>query len=281
MPDEPVGGADNQGSAGSTGASGSDAGGQQSAGGGLMGLITDTTLHGEKSLQNIKDVNALAKGYVEAQKMVGGSIRMPKPEASKEEWDAFHEKMGRPKKPEDYQIKRPAMHPHASYDEGMEAEFKQVAHKIGLTPRQAQELIDWQAGTVNQRTEGSIQKLDQTVQELRKEWGSNFERNVTLSRRAVQDFAGPEVAKILDSTGLGNHPAVIRFFSELGSILAEDGIIEGNVAGVMGPEEAQKKIAEIMNNPEDLYHAKHAQKPGHAERVKEIEGLFQIAYRGK
>jgi hypothetical protein len=48
--------------------------------------------------------------------------------------------------------------------------------------------------------------------------------------------------------------------------------------GSVTPDEAKTQIAEINRNPEDLYHAKFAGKPGHAERVIEVEGLYQIAY---
>jgi hypothetical protein len=33
-----------------------------------------------------------------------------------------------------------------------------------------------------------------------------------------------------------------------------------------------------MANPEDLYHAKFAGKPGHKERVEEVAKLYAIAY---
>jgi hypothetical protein len=52
---------------------------------------------------------------------------------------------------------------------------------------------------------------------------------------------------------------------------------ESNTGGVT-PEEAKTKIAEITRNPEDLYHAKFQGKPGHDERVAEVERLYQVAY---
>jgi len=59
-----------------------------------------TELQSEKSLQSFKDLPALAKSYVEAQKMIGGSIRLPKPDAPPEEREKvigdIYTKLGRP-----------------------------------------------------------------------------------------------------------------------------------------------------------------------------------------
>jgi hypothetical protein len=103
-------------------------------------------IRGEKSLADIKDVGALAKGYVESQKMIGRSIRIPGKDAEKTDFDAFYgklrevpgvvympdgadeaamgdlyTKLGRPESPDKYQLKRPDNLPEGMvYNESME-----------------------------------------------------------------------------------------------------------------------------------------------------------------
>jgi hypothetical protein len=73
-------------------------------------------LRKEKSLEAIQDVSSLAKSYVDAEKIVGGSIRIPKEGADQKEWDAFYSKLGRPESPEKYEVKRPMLKDGVSWD---------------------------------------------------------------------------------------------------------------------------------------------------------------------
>ena len=48
-----------------------------------------------RSSIDVESVEDLAKGYVNAQQMIGGSIRIPGKEAGKEDWDKFYSAMAK------------------------------------------------------------------------------------------------------------------------------------------------------------------------------------------
>ena len=65
-------------------------------------------LKADKSLENIKDIESLAKGYVHAQKLVGADkIPVPNKFATEKDWDAVYEKLGRPKYSDEYKFNLP------------------------------------------------------------------------------------------------------------------------------------------------------------------------------
>ena len=65
-------------------------------------------IRSDKSLENIKDVEGLAKSYVHAQKLVGADkIPVPNKFATEKDWDAVYEKLGRPKDASGYKYDLP------------------------------------------------------------------------------------------------------------------------------------------------------------------------------
>ena len=62
-------------------------------------------LKNEKALESIQDIPGLAKSFIHAQKMVGtDKISIPNKHATDDDWNDVYSKLGRPSKPEDYQI---------------------------------------------------------------------------------------------------------------------------------------------------------------------------------
>ena len=51
--------------------------------------------------------------------------------------------------------------------------------------------------------------------------GVHFNDNLTLARQAVKRFGGPKLQRALDSSGMGNHPEIIRAFWKMGRYLAQ------------------------------------------------------------
>ena len=62
-------------------------------------------IKGDASLENINDINSLAKGYVHAQRMVGADkIALPGKYATEDDWQQVYTKLGRPDSPENYEL---------------------------------------------------------------------------------------------------------------------------------------------------------------------------------
>lgn len=55
--------------------------------------------------------------------------------------------------------------------------------------------------------------------------GDNLKRTSENARRVVERFGNPEFITILNDTGYGDNPEVVRFLSKIGAIMSEDSLI--------------------------------------------------------
>ena len=58
--------------------------------------------------------------------------------------------------------------------------------------------------------------------------GENLKANLLTAQRAFSLPRGDKISKILYSSGLGNHPDVIGFMTEVGKLLEPDNMVTGN-----------------------------------------------------
>lgn len=242
----------------------------------------DETIRGEKVFESIKAKDAtealplLAKGYLESQKFVGGSIRVPKDDAKPEEWDAYYAKLGRPAKPEEYGIKAPEDMPVGLWEDDEIASFMQHAHKNGLTKKQAEALAGWQAERVRLKIADGRQKHEAGVTALREAWGPNYDRHLALAKRSAKQLGGDEFVNFMAESGLGNHPAFVKVFSKAGAMMAEHGYIEGDTPAE-SVEVIQSKIDAIMKSDE----YRDPRSSGHAAAVANLQKLFAAKFPEK
>ena len=96
-------------------------------------------IRADKSLENIKDIEGLAKSYVHAQKLVGADkIPVPNKFATDKDWDAVYQKLGRPENPSGYKYDLPE---DQSINQEALKNFSDQAHKLGLLPGQANGVV--------------------------------------------------------------------------------------------------------------------------------------------
>lgn len=124
-------------------------------------------------------------------------------------------------------------------DAAMVEKFTPVAKELGLTQANAQKLVDLYAGEVARANEAN----QQAFAELKSGWlkeaksdaevgGAKWNETMSHADKAIKAFGDPELREALDFTGVGNHPALIRFFAKVGSKLVEDTTdLNGNPPG--------------------------------------------------
>ena len=227
----------------------------------------------EPSLQNFDSVDKLAKSYTHLVKKMGVPAEqlLRLPEAG-ESMDDVYNALGRPETHENYDM--------GDYAPESTEDFRQLAHQIGLNNDQANVLFDAYVNAMAGQQEHEQSAFEQfeveNTQALQKEWGGAFDKNVELARRAFMNFATPEAVEIMEQTGLGNHPEILKVFSRIGELLQEDSVLPGSstpVLGGMNPAQAQETFNNKMADPEfrnaylDGYH------PNHAQAVQEITKL--------
>ena len=128
-------------------------------------------------------------------------------------------------------------------------EFKDVAKGLGLNQAQAQVLAD-----LGVKQAQAIVQAQQSVLETQKaSWlaavkadkeigGDKLAENLAVAARAVQAFVSPELKALFDSTGLGNHPDMVRAFYKAGKLISEDSLLPGGTK----PAGAGKSLAQAL-----------------------------------
>lgn len=234
-------------------------------------------IRNDPSLGSIKDLPSLAKSYVNAQKLVGGEkVAIPKDDADPQ-WDVVFNRLGRPEAPDKYDLVKPEG--LSEWDEDSEKAFREQAHKLGLTTKQAKGLFDWYGNTavekVSSFTKAQADSLEKSVGELKSEWGQAFDAKVASAQKAVEFYGDENLKGWLTETGNGNHPALVKLFAKLGEGLKEDGL-RGTQGAGLTPGDAQSKVNSILNDPTHPYHDR--MKPGHREAVMEVSKLFEAMH---
>jgi hypothetical protein len=224
----------------------------------------------EKSLEGFKAIGDLAKGFVETKKLVGQTLRAPAADAPDEEWDKYYKAGGMPNTPEEYKFSLPD---DFKLTKEEEKEVRGMAYRMRLNDKQTQMMVDLQAQGVADMRKAEREELAKTDKAYREKWGANFDRNKAIVSRTL-DRIDPEkkIRAFFNETGMGNHPVMIDLIYEWGKRLVEDGLMPGDVAGVIGRDEALTKIKELTAKPEYMKSKKGD------PIFDEVQKLHQLAY---
>lgn len=230
----------------------------------------------DPSLKPIHDITALAKSYVHAQKVVGADkIAVPGKHATEEDWNQFWIKVGKPRDIGQYEIKA-----EEGFDKKAVDNFKELAYKNNLLPKQAQAILDWYS-TANK--EASTQAANQSkaqqeadIQTLKQEWGGAFDTKIARAQLVIKNHADDETIKYLAESGLGNNTKLVRLLSKIGEMYKEDQIRgEGGDPNALSPQEAMRQANEIISDRSHPYYDKHH--PNHKNAVTEVQKLMEMA----
>ena len=248
-------------------------------------------IRGHKSLDHIQDVGALAKSYVNAQSMIGADkVAIPGKHATDDDWNEVYARLGRPDSPEGYELQN-NLAEGVEADEGMLDWYRQTAHEIGLTPTQAQKLLDKYNGELGSRFDGDTGQADQliaqTETELRREYGQAFDDRLSNANAIMMEFGAVDTVdgetmsavseiELSDGRLLGDHPEMIKMMMNIGEFISskigEDSLEGIKTSGAMTPSDAQERISEITAKGSPYWDQRH---PEHDFYVNEA-----LKYRG-
>ena len=235
----------------------------------------------EPSLRNFDSVDKLAKSYVHAVRKMGVPadqlMRVPQ-NADDPAWNDVYNSMGRPETPDQYYFDE--RFADANLDD-----FRNIAHNLGLSQNQAEKILDmYSQANYDQMQEAETRHGEmqaQGINALQKEWGKSYNENVELARRAFTNFASKEALDIMEDSGLGNHPEIVKMFSKIGNLLKEDGIMVGEpgIGDALSPAMAQEKIDNNLGDSEFNKIYLDKTHPQHQKAVEEMTRLFSTAHR--
>lgn len=238
----------------------------------------------DPNISKFTEIDALAKSYINATKMIGSDkIAVPTNNSTEDQWNEVYNKLGRPESPDKYKLDFKSE--VAPVDENAIKSFAEVAHKTGLNEKQAQAILDF----YKQNSENSVQQLKidtetaqaQAEQQLRQEWGKQYESNITKAASVAKANMSGDVLdmQLKDGTRLGDHPDVIKGFAKIAGLLSEDKIATPESETVDQGRDLETEISKIVNDRSGPYWNKTH--PDHSKMVQQVYTMREMLHGGK
>lgn len=129
--------------------------------------------------------------------------------------------------------------------------FSETAKELGLTQEQAQTLVEKMAPALQAQSIEAVKAARTEWKEAQlndKEFGGpQLAANLGVARKAMQAFGTPEFAQLLNQSGLGDHPEVIRVLYRAGKAISEDGFVSGNAGPARTADPAAVMFPSMSN----------------------------------
>lgn len=117
-----------------------------------------------------------------------------------------------------------------AFDEQGATEFKAMVKELKLQPDAAKKLADLAASRARAQHEAHaalIESWTESVKTDKEIGGEKLAENLAVAKRAVDTFGSQALKDLLNQTGLGNHPEVVKAFIKAGKAISEDGFVRG------------------------------------------------------
>ena len=242
------------------------------------------TYRNDPSIEKFTEIDALAKSYINATKMIGqDKIVIPNKNSTEEVWEEAYTKLGRPETPDQYNLK--VQSDVVKMDDNAIKSFAEQSHKLGLNSKQAEGILNFYKDNMEGIAQQS--KIDtetaqaQSEQVLRQEWGREFDAKVKQAGAIAKANINPEVLDMTLSNGtrLGDHPEIIKGFAKIASMMSEDKIVTTESENVNSNADIETEISSITNDINGPYWNKSH--PDHDKVVQQVYTLREMLNDGK
>jgi hypothetical protein len=152
-----------------------------------------------------------------------------------------------PKAPEAYEFKAPE---GRVFDSEVMASYSQVAKELNLSQESAQRLLDAVGPKMAERQMAMIEATrngwaDNSKSD-REFGGEKLSENLGVAKKALDAFGTTELRTLLNETGLGNHPELIRFMFRAGKAISEDRMVTGAATQAKAGPRSFADLAEAL-----------------------------------
>jgi len=149
--------------------------------------------------------------------------------------------------PEKYEFKAPE---GVKLDDAVIGEFESVARELGLSQDAAQKLVEKIAPKMAERTAAQQAEafaafradLVNQVKTDKELGGEKLAENLAVAKKALDNLGTPALRMLLEQSGLGDHPEIIRMFHKAGKAISEDGFVPGGKQPGAGEQNAATKL---------------------------------------
>lgn len=130
-------------------------------------------------------------------------------------------------------------------------EFSAIAKELKLSQADAQRLTDVAVRLQQKQVEAHATTVQGWVDQSKvdKEFGGDaFDANMATARKAIDTFGTPGLKELLNASGFGNHPEVIRAFFKAGQAISEGKFVAaGARAATASPTSIAQQLYPGMN----------------------------------
>lgn len=140
------------------------------------------------------------------------------------------------------------------YDPKVLETYSEVARELNLPQETAQKVLDKLSSAMHQRQ-------TQHMETVKTEWANNaradkefggdgLAQNLAIAKKALDTFGSPELRTLLNESGLGNHPELIRLMYRAGKAISEDRFVAGSqgVSVPAGPKNFNQLASALYSN---------------------------------
>lgn len=234
----------------------------------------------KKQAERFSSLDEVLKSNAELRKSISDRVKLPGKDADEKEVSKFRKALGIPEKAEDYKLELPEGMELGEADQQLIDAVKPVAHENNIPASALNGFVvkfkEFEAQLDKERVAELQKHQDASVDELRKEWGKDYDGNVNIANRAMQQFGGDDMVEFLKKTEikdgggvLGDSPQMVRLFAKLGRQMSEDGVIKPVDADTA--KDLNEKIDELTSQAHEA-RAK-GDKGGAAKLFKERDEL--------
>ena len=233
----------------------------------------------DPNIEKFTEIDALAKSYINATQMIGkDKVAVPNKNSTDDQWNEVYDKLGRPESADKYSLN--AKSEVVPIDEQAIKQFAENAHQLGLNNKQAQGILEFyknnMEGMAHQAKVDTETAQAQSTQQLRQEWGREFDTNIKKAGALAKANMNPEILdmQLKDGMRLGDHPEIIKGFAKIAGMMSEDKIVSTESENVSSNTDVETEISDIMNNKNGPYW--NRSHPDHDKVVQQVYTLREM-----
>ena len=212
--------------------------------------MNETISESEVSEEENSGATLITDDKVEDEKTAGASAEKSEDadkEAKKDEDSLADKSDGAPESYKDFTFPK-----DIELDDELMTQAKNVFKELNLTQEQAQQLVDFESNVKSEE----IQRQHKAWDELQDTWkkasendkefgGDGLDANLAVAKQGRDAFGDKEFNEMLEVTGVGNHPEMIRFLFKIGKLVSEDKILQGSGSAYGSATQAERLFPDM------------------------------------
>lgn len=118
-------------------------------------------------------------------------------------------------------------------DPELGAEFQAFAESKKLSKEEVAGLLALREKETQKQRDAFVAEQEKWVADIKADkeiGGDKFDENLAVAKQALATFGTPGLKDLLNSTGFGNHPEVIKAFVKIGKAVGEDKLVQRDAA---------------------------------------------------